>query len=115
MAGNRRLDRDFDRLSGADRGHVAATRADLRDIAATERLFDQGLRSIAFPVQTAQVARRLVAVNEERAELTWVAARCTSLPCLAQGQKRLTAANIPVERAVTKIRSELGLPPPSTS
>jgi hypothetical protein len=40
-AGNRRPDIDFDRLNGPDHERLAAARADLRDAAATERLFDR--------------------------------------------------------------------------
>ncbi|MGE5288813.1 MAG: hypothetical protein ACM3ML_16765 [Micromonosporaceae bacterium] len=48
-AGNRRPDADFGRLQGRDRNRLAAAAADLRDIAATERLFDPLLRQIGFP------------------------------------------------------------------
>jgi len=37
--GNDRLEVDFDRLAGRDRGRLAAAHADLRDAAATERRF----------------------------------------------------------------------------
>lgn len=48
-AGNRRPDADFGRLQGRDRNRLAAAAADLRDIAATERLFGPLLRQTGFP------------------------------------------------------------------
>ena len=40
-AGNRRLNADFDPLERRDRNDLARAKADLRDAAATERLFSQ--------------------------------------------------------------------------
>ena len=114
-AGNRRLDADFGRLQGRDRNHLAAAEADLRDAAATERLFDRRLLQIVFPPATEQVAQLLYQVNQARAALTTTAAASTSLRQLHADQRRLTAANRPVEQAVRTIRRQLGLPPPSTS
>jgi hypothetical protein len=114
-AGNRRLDADFGRLQRRDRNRLALAEADLRDAAATERLFDRRLRQIVFPPQTEQVARLLYRVNQARAALTTAAAASTSLRQLHAYQSRLTAANRPVEEAVKTIRRQLGLPPPSTS
>ncbi len=114
-AGNRRLEADFDRLNGPDRADLAAARADLRDAAATERLFDQRLARIAFPAGTKTIARLLVMSNQARAELTAAAAASASLSRLHAFERQLTAANGPVEEAVTVIRGQLGLPPPDTS
>jgi len=114
-AGNRRLDTDFDRLTGPDRGSLPAARADLRDAAATERRFDRSLPAIALPSATEAVAHTLFTVNEARAALTTEAASSTGLPQLHVYEQRLSAANRPVEQAVTTIRSQLGLPPPDTS
>ena len=114
-AGNTRLERDFDRLDGPDRGRLAAARADLRDAATTEHLFDQHLTALGFAPQTEATAKRLAAVNEARADLTATAADVTSLQLLHQYEIQLTAANAPVEEAVSTIRSQLGLPPPATS
>lgn len=114
-AGNRRLDADFGPLEGRDRNRLAAGEADLRDAAATERLFDRRLLQIVFPPATEQVARLLYRVNQARAALTIAAAASTSLPQLHAYQRRLSAANRPVEQAVRTIRRQLGLPPPSTS
>jgi len=50
-----------------------------------------------------------------RAELTSTAAGVTSLRELRRYQRRLDAANEPVEDAVRVIRAQLGLPPPGTS
>jgi hypothetical protein len=113
-AGNRRLEADFDRLNGPDRADLAA-RADLRDAAATERLFDQRLARITFPAQTETIARLLVISNQARSELTAAAAGSVSLSRLDAFERQLTAANGPVEDAVTVLRSRLGLPPPDTS
>ena len=114
-AGNRHLDTDFDRLEGPDHARLGAAQADLRDAAATERSFDRSLLAISFPAQTEAVARELFAVNEQRAALTTAAAGSASLTQVASYEKQLTAANVPVEKAVTTIRAQLGLPPPPTS
>jgi hypothetical protein len=114
-AGNRRLDAAFGRLQRRDRNRLAAAEADLRDAAATERLFDHRLLQIAFPSRTEQAARLLYRVNQARAALTTAAAASTSVRQLHAYQRRLAAANRPVEQAVKTIRRQLGLPPPSTS
>ena len=114
-AGNRRLDVAFGRLQRQDHNRLAAAEADLRDAAATERLFDRRLLQIAFPPRIEQVARLLYRVNQARAALTTAAATSTSVRQLHAYQRRLTAANRPVEDEVTTIRRQLGLPPPSTS
>ena len=112
--GNRRLDKDFDGLED-HRGNLAAAAADLRDAAATERLFDRRLMQVSFPPVIEAAARRLYRINEARARLTTAAASVTSLRQLHLAEPRLTAANWPVEQAVRTIRRQLGLPPPSTS
>jgi len=87
----------------------------LRDAAATERLFDRRMLAITFPVATEPIVRLLYRVNQSRASLTVAAAASVSLQQLRSYQRRLTAANEPVEEAVRVIRSQLGLPPPETS
>lgn len=114
-AGNRRLETDFDPLEGRDRSNLIRARADLRDAAATERLFDRRLLQIKFPPEIEQVARRLYRVNQARATLTAAAAVATSLRWLHSYEPVLDAANGPVEQAVRTIRRLLGLPPPDTS
>ena len=114
-AGNRHLEIDFNRLQGPDRNRLALARADLRDIAATERLFDRRLLSLRFPPGTEKFARFLVWVNQARASLTAAAARSTSLREVHSFESRMGAANVPVEQAVSLIRSRLGLPPPEKS
>jgi hypothetical protein len=110
-AGNRRLDAAFGRLQRRDRNRLAAAEADLRDAAATERWFDRRLLQIVFPPRTEQAARLLHRVNQARAALTTAAAASTSVRQLHAYQRRLTAANRPVEDAVKTIRRQLGLPP----
>ena len=112
---NQRLEDDFDSLEGPDRGDLAAAKADLRDTATTERLFDWRLLGLTLPPPTGAVARLLVNANQARARLTAAAARSTSLRQLRRYERRLTAANVPVEEAARVIRSQLGLPPPATS
>lgn len=114
VAGNHHLEHDFDGLA-SDHGNLAAARAYLRDAAATERLFDRRLLQMALPPPMQTVARLLVAANEDRARLTEQAAGSTSLAQLRAYERRLTAANAPVEDAVRVIRSMLRLPPPETS
>ena len=111
---NHRLDVDFDRLDGPDRGDLAAARADLHDIAATEHAFDRGLAKLALPKAAAAWVQPLIRANESRVALTTRAARSGSLSQLNALRPALTAANAPVERAVTGIRADLGLPPPAT-
>lgn len=115
VAGNRRLEIDFDGLEGRDRDNLARARADLRDAAATERLFDRRLLAIVFPAGTERIARALVWLNTYRAALTMRAAGSRTLAQLRGYEPRLSAANRPVEQAVRLIRGELGLPPPETS
>lgn len=114
-AGNRRLNADFDPLEGRDRTDLPRARADLRDAAATERLFDRRLLRIGFPPESEQVVRDLYRVNQARERLTTAAASSTSLRRLHAYQPRLDAANRPVEQAVRRLRRQLGLPPPPTS
>jgi hypothetical protein len=114
-AGNRRLEVDFDRLHTQDRRDLAAARADLRDAAATERLFDRRLLAIPFPPAIEAVARTLFRLNEARARLTAASAASASLPQLREYEQLLAGANVGVERAVRLIRRRLGLPPPETS
>jgi hypothetical protein len=114
-AGNRRLEVDFDSLAGRDRGRLPAAEVDLRDAAATERLFDRRLLAITFPAASEPVARLLYWVNQSRAGLTTTAAGSGSLRQLGAFERRLTAANEPVEDAVRVLRSQLGLPAPDTS
>jgi hypothetical protein len=114
-AGNRRLETDFNRIGGPDRNNLQAAAADLRDVAATERLFDRRLLAITFPAGAEQTARLLYQVNQARASLTAAAAGSVSLRQLRHFQRRLAAANGPVEEAVRVIRRQLGLPPPQTS
>jgi hypothetical protein len=109
------LDTDFDPLEGRDRNDLARAKADLRDAAATERLFDRRLLRIVFPSETERVVNDLYRVNQARARLTTAAAGSTSLRRLHAYERRLDAANRPVEQAVKTIRRQLGLPPPSTS
>ena len=115
QAGNRRLEVDFDQLAGRDRGRLAAAEADLRDAATTERLFDRRLVAIVFPAATEPIARLLFRVNQSRASLTVAAAASVSLRQLGVFERRLRAADEPVEEAVRVIRGQLGLPPPETS
>ncbi len=115
VQGNRRLEIDFNRLAGRDRGRLAAAEADLRDAAATERRFDRRLLTIAFPAAVEPIARLLFQANQARASLTSAAAAAASLRQLGWYERRLSAANQPVEEAVRVIRSQLGLPPPETS
>jgi len=113
--GNRRLNADFDPLEGRDRNDLVRAKADLRDAAATERLFDRRLRRIVFPSDTQRVADDLYHVNQARASLTTAAAASTSVRQLHAYERQLDAANRPVEQAVRTIRRQLGLPPPPTS
>jgi hypothetical protein len=114
-AGNKRLEAEFGRLHKADRKRLAAAHRDLREIAATERLFDRRLLGIPFPAASERIARFLYWVNQARAQMTAAAAASPSLARLRADERRLTEANKPVEQAVTILRNQLGLPPPETS
>jgi len=96
-------------------GDLAAARADLRAAAVTERRFDRQLIALSFPPRTEPFVRLLYRVNQARAMLTSTAAGAASLTELRGYQRRLDAANGPVEDAVRVIRGQLGLPPPDTS
>ena len=112
---NRKLDHEFDGLKDHAKDNLAAAQADLRAAAATERQFDRQLMAISFSPPTEPVVLMLYRVNQARAALTSTAAGATSLRQLRGYQKRLDAANQPVEDAVRIIRDQLGLPPPDTS
>ena len=113
---NRELDHEFDGFGDHVKdGDLAAARADLRAAAATERRFDRRLIALSFPPRTETCVRQLYRVNQARAVLTSTAAGAMSLPELRGYQRRLDAANEPVEDAVRVIRAQLGLPPPDTS
>jgi len=113
---NRELDHEFDGFGDhVKAGELAAARADLRAVAATERRFDRQLIAISFPPRTEPLVRLLYRVNQARARLTGTAAAATSLRELRGYQRRLDAANEPVEDAVRVIRDQLDLPPPDTS
>jgi DNA-binding GntR family transcriptional regulator len=113
---NRELDHEFDGFDDHVKdGDLAAARADLRAAVVTERRFDRQLIAHSFPPRTEPFVRLLYGVNQARAALTSTAAAVTSPRELRGYQKRLDAANEPVEDAVRVIRAQLGLPPPDTS
>jgi DNA-binding GntR family transcriptional regulator len=113
---NRELDHEFDGFDDHMKdGDLAAARADLRAAVVTERRFDRQLIALSFPPRTEPFVRLLYRVNQARAELTSTAAGVTSLRELRGYQRRLDAANEPVEDAVRVIRAQLGLPPPDMS
>ena len=113
---NRELDHEFDGFDDQIKdGDLAAARADLRAAVVTERRFDRQLITLSFPPRAEPFVRLLYRVNQARAALTSTAAGVTSLRELRGYQKRLDAANEPVEDAVRVIRGQLGLPPPDTS
>ena len=114
---NHELDHEFDGFDDQIKdGDLAAARADLRAAVVTERRFDRQLIALSFPPRTEPFVRLLYRVNQARAELTSTTAGATSLRELLRGyQRRLDAANEPVEAAVRVIRAQLGLPPPDTS
>lgn len=94
-------------------GRAAVT--GLRAAAGTERRFDRQLIALSFRPRTEPFVRLLYHGNQVRAELTSTAAGVMSLRELRGYQRRLDAANAPVEDAVRVIRGQLGLPPPATS
>ena len=113
---NRELDHGFDGFDDHIKdGDLPAARADLRAAVVTERRFDRQLIALSFPPRTEPFVRLLYRVNQARAELTSTAAGVTSLRELRGYQRRLDAANEPVEDPVRVIRAQLGLPPPDTS
>ena len=102
---NRELDHEFDGFDDHIKdGDLAAARADLRAAVVTERRFDRQLIALSFPPRTEPFVRLLYRVNQARAELTSTAAGVTSLRELRGYQRRLDAANEPVEDAVRVIR-----------
>ena len=61
------------------------------------------------------VARALYRVNQLRAQVTYGASFARTLAFLHSYEPPLDAANVLVERFVSTIRRQLGLPPPDTS
>lgn len=114
-AGNERLETDIDGLTGRDRDRLAAAKADLRDAAATERLFDRRLLDITFSPAINKIAEALSAVNQARAQLSADASTSPTRSQLHGFEVSLSAANARVELQVRRIRAALHLPPPSTS
>jgi len=112
---NRELDHELDGFKDHAKDDLSAAQADLRAAAATERQFDRQLIVLSFPPRTEPFVRLLYRVNQARATLTSNAAAAMSLPELRGYQRRLDAANEPVEDAVRVIRGQLGLPPPDIS
>ena len=113
---NRELDHEFDGFGDHVKdGGLAAAQADLRAAAATERRFDRQLIALSFPPRTETYVRQLYRVNQARAVLTSTAADGMSRQEMRGYQRRLDAANQPVEEAVLVIRDQLDLPPPDTS
>jgi DNA-binding GntR family transcriptional regulator len=97
---DRELDHEFDGFDDHMKdGDLAAARADLRAAVVTERRFDRQLIALSFPPRTEPFVRLLYRVNQARAELTSTAAGVTSLRELRGYQRRLDAANEPVEDA----------------
>jgi hypothetical protein len=113
--GNDGLEKDFDGLEGPHHNDLAAARADLRDAASVERLFDRRLREIPLPRPIDAVARALITANESRAALTDRAAASASIAELRRYEQRLDAANGTVEAQVRTLRMRLHLPPPDPS
>ena len=113
---NRQLDHELDGFGDhVKASELTAAQADLRAVAATERRFDRQLIALSFPPRTEPVVRLLYRVNQARAALTSAAAGATSVRELRGYQRRLAAANEPVEDAVRVIRDQLDLPAPDTS
>jgi hypothetical protein len=112
---NRELDHEFDGFDDHLKDGDLAARTDLRGAVVTERRFDRQLIALSFPPRTEPFVRLLYRVNQARAALTSTAAGVTSLRELRGYQRRLEAANEPVEDAVRVIRGQLGLSPPDTS
>jgi hypothetical protein len=112
---NHRLDVANNGFTAAERGNLAAAKADLRAEVATETRFDQQLAAIPFPPAIAAIARAMIRANHARGALTARQARSASLVQLRSFDQRHKAADAAVEVQVRLIRKALHLPPPSTS
>lgn len=112
---NRRLDIEVGSYLKYAHRNLRAAEAQLRAEAATERWFDRRLLRMPFPAAIDATAHALVAANNLRIALTERQARATSIASLLAFTGQHKAADARVEVQVRIIRSELGLPPPSTS
>ena len=112
---NHRLDVEVDAYADNAHRDLAAAEKALRAEAATERHFDRQLAAISFPPAIEVTARALIRVNEIRAKLTLKQAAAHSIAALLSFTATHDAADAELEAQVRIIRSELGLPPPSTS
>jgi hypothetical protein len=112
---NHRLDVANNGFTAAERGNLAAAKADLRAEVATETRFDQQLAAIPFPPAIVAIARAMIRANQARGALTARQARSASLVQLRSFDQRHRAADAAVEVQVRLIRKALHLPPPSTS
>ena len=108
---NARLDAAVDGFHDHERRDLAAAAADLKEQASVERLFDQNLLKVEFPVQIEMVATTLVRANQARADLALEAARAPTLLALASFDPARAASDARVEQQVNVIRRQLGLPP----
>jgi len=112
---NHRLDVEVDAYADNARHNLAAAEHALRAEAATEHKFDRQLAAISFPPAIEATARALIRVNEIRVKLTLQQAAARSIAALLAFTATHHAADAELEAQVRSIRSELGLPPPSTS
>jgi hypothetical protein len=112
---NHMLDVEVDAYADNAHRNLAAAEKALRAEAATERHFDRQLAAISFPPAIEATAQALIRVNEIRARFTIRQAAARSIRSLLSFTATHNAADGEVEAQVRAIRSELGLPPPSTS
>jgi hypothetical protein len=111
---NHRLDVEVDGYTDAQHDNLAEARSDLRAEVATEQWFDMHLAEIRFPPYIAVIARSLIQINQQRAAMTTLQARSTSLAQMRSFNREHAAADAAVEDEVKAIRRALNLPPPDT-
>ena len=112
---NLKLNTEVDAFTTAERGDLAAARADLRAEVATASQFDRQLAAIKFPAATAAIARALIQANQARGRVIARQARARTLAQLRSFNTRHAAADAAVEVQVKRIREALHLPPASSS
>jgi hypothetical protein len=109
------LETEENSYATAERGNLAAAKADLRKQVATERLFDKQLGAIQFTPAAETVAQALIRVNKSRFAVTLRQARSTTLAQLRSLDNARKAGDAAVEVQAKAIRVALHLPPPSTN
>jgi len=108
---DRALTTDIQGYSLDQHRSLAAAKLDLQKQVQAETSFDNQLGDITFPPAPDPHADLLIAADQKRIKLIKLQMQAKTLRKLRSFNARDLAANAAVERQVTMIRQDLGLPP----